>query len=113
MGNDIVGDVTTDTEGFLTEPAQWSDEVAFELASRAGIAHLTADHWAVIRQLRNDYHAGEPDRFPQVRAICSQLQLPDDCVSRLFGDPAVAWRIAGLPKPATDLSAFMPSSELT
>jgi tRNA 2-thiouridine synthesizing protein E len=113
MGNDIVDDVRTDVDGFLIEGDAWSEAVAFELASAAGIRQLSDQHWQVIRTLRDSYVSGEVDLFPRVPGICASLGLSGDCITDLFGDPAVAWRVAGLPKPGVDLSVYMPGSELT
>ncbi|WP_078120412.1 TusE/DsrC/DsvC family sulfur relay protein [Thiosocius teredinicola] len=111
MSNDIVDDVRTDADGFLLDSSEWSMDVAFELAASAGIDELTPRHAAVIEELRRRYKSGTAGLLPQIRTICASLDQEEDCVSQLFGDPAVAWRIAGLPKSAIDMSAYMPSSE--
>ena len=35
-------------EGFMTDPAQWTKEIAEVLAKQEGIETLTADHWKII-----------------------------------------------------------------
>ncbi len=65
----------------------------------------------MIEALRRRYKLGTAELLPQIRTICASLDQEEDCVSQLFGDPAVAWRIAGLPKPAIDMSAYMSSSD--
>lgn len=112
MSNDIVENVPLDVDGYLLAGEDWNEDVAFELATASGINRLTEQHWAVVRALREGYVPGEPAVYPQVRDLCSSLGMAENCVTELFGDPAVAWRIAGLPKPATDNSAFMPSSDI-
>ncbi len=51
-----VGDrrVETDSEGYLVDRAQWSEDFARELARREGLA-LTPAHWEVILFLRDHY----------------------------------------------------------
>lgn len=112
MSTDIVDNVSTDVDGYLLEGNAWSEAIAFELASAAGIRTLSDDHWRVIKALRADFMSGEPDLFPQVPGICASLGMRGDCITDLFGDPAVAWRIAGLPKSAVDMAAYMPGSKL-
>lgn len=43
--------VITDSEGYLVDPADWSEAFARALAAQEGLA-LTAEHWEVIRFLR-------------------------------------------------------------
>lgn len=112
MSNDLVNDATVDVDGFLVDGETWTEELGFELAAVSGISKMTDEHWAVVNRLRQGYEAGDPDLLPQIRNVCTSLAMQEDCVSRLFGDPLVAWRIAGLPKPAIDLNAFAPTSEL-
>jgi len=45
----------TDSEGYLLDPADWTEAIAQELARREGIA-MSEDHWRVIHFMR-DYYA--------------------------------------------------------
>lgn len=112
MSTDLVGDVRTDTDGFLIDSSEWSIDVAFELAASAGIGELTPRHTELLQALRERYKQEGADLLPQVRHLCESLGQRHDCVSEMFGDPVIAWRIAGLPKSAIDLSAYMPSSSI-
>ena len=112
MSNDMVENVQMDVDGFLLEGQHWDEDVAFEVAAAAGIEPLTDRHWAVIQALRESFIAGEPDLFPRMPHICAAIGLDEGCVSDLFGDPLIAWQIAGLPKSGIDMSAYMPSSHL-
>lgn len=47
-------EVTTDSEGYLTQPAQWTEAFARKQASLEELT-LTAEHWDVIRYLREFY----------------------------------------------------------
>ena len=40
--------VQVNDEGFMTNPAEWTKEIAVEMAKEEGIAELTAAHWKVI-----------------------------------------------------------------
>jgi TusE/DsrC/DsvC family sulfur relay protein len=50
-------DVLVNDEGFLTDPAQWTEEMAPQIARSEGIAELTPRHWQVIRFMRTQYQA--------------------------------------------------------
>jgi len=112
MSNDLVNDAVLDVDGFLLDGETWTEALGFELAAVAGIEEMTSQHWAIINKLRDDYKIGDPDLLPQIRNVCTSLAMRDDCVTRLFGDPLVAWRVAGLPKPQIGIAAFTPTSEL-
>lgn len=47
-------EVNVDDEGFLTDPSEWDEALAAELAKNIGV-EMTDDHWAVIKFLRDDY----------------------------------------------------------
>jgi len=40
--------VQVNEEGFLTNPSEWTKEIAVELAKEEGIEELTEAHWKVI-----------------------------------------------------------------
>jgi len=50
-------EIHVDEEGFMTDPAEWNEEMAAVLAKNIGIDELTPDHWKVIRYLREDLAA--------------------------------------------------------
>lgn len=102
-----------DVDGYLLDANEWSRELALELATDAGLKELTDEHWRIVMLLRERYVEGDPDMFPQVRHLCAELGMSDDCISRHFGDPIVAWRVAGLPKAGIDMSAYIPDSDRT
>jgi hypothetical protein len=47
-------EVELNDDGFMTDPDQWSREIAAEIARDAGIDPLTEKHWQVIEFCRTD-----------------------------------------------------------
>jgi tRNA 2-thiouridine synthesizing protein E len=47
-----------------------------------------------------------------MRQICREAGLSEHCVSELFIDPRLAWRIAGLPNPGEEAKVYLETSEL-
>ncbi len=86
-------------EGFLTDPSQWTEEVAVELARREGIDPLTERHWEVIRFMRAEYE--RTGSGPSVRALAKTSGVPIKELYQLFpkGPAKLAAKIAGIPKP--------------
>ena len=95
----------TDREGHLLDLADWSPEVAEQLARREGIV-LTEEHWRIIHLLRDFYAAHDlsPAMRPLVRRVREELGADKGNslhLLKLFpGNPAkTAAKIAGLPRP--------------
>ena len=63
-------DIPVDSEGYLIDLDDWSEDFARLLAQEEGLA-LTDEHWQVIRYIR-DYHA-EHRVQPQVRAMITHF----------------------------------------
>jgi TusE/DsrC/DsvC family sulfur relay protein len=91
-------DIHVDAEGFLTDPAEWDEALAVELAGRIGI-QLTAAHWAAIRFLRSDF--AQRGETPTLRRVAIAGGIPVKELFALFpGKPAKKMAyVAGLPKP--------------
>jgi tRNA 2-thiouridine synthesizing protein E len=90
--------VHVDAEGFLTEYAEWDDQLARQLAAAIGI-ELTDAHWKAIRFLREDFLVrGETATLRRVSVLAG---VPIKELFALFpGKPAKKMAyIAGLPKP--------------
>ena len=94
-----------DKEGFLRDLADWSPQVAEQIAHQEQV-QLTPAHWEVIELLRRYYQ--EFDASPAMRPLvkyCARELGPDKGKSiylmALFpGSPAkIGSKIAGLPKP--------------
>lgn len=48
-------EVLTDSEGYIVHPGEWSEAFVAALAEKEGLT-LTAEHWEVIRYLRDFYN---------------------------------------------------------
>ena len=91
--------VDRDAEGFLTDPQQWNEEIAAEIAREAGIDELTPRHWQVVRYMRDTYLAtGEA---PSIRTLGKASGVPIKELYELFpkGPAKLAAKIGGIPKP--------------
>ena len=91
--------VQVDSEGFLTNPEQWSRDIARVLAAEEGIGELTDGHWKVIEFARSDYQEkGEP---PTIRRMTKVGGVPTKDLYALFpsGPAKKAAKISGLSKP--------------
>lgn len=93
--------VLFDNEGFLWSADDWSEDLAAALATEAGLAALSEEHWRVMRFLRQYY--GQNGRAPLNRQLAAGTEMPLLALERLFpgGIKQGARRIAGLPNPKT------------
>ena len=101
MSTQTIAGVAVDVndEGFLTDPDQWTRDVAVELAKADGIDELTAQHWQVIDFMRKEYF--EKGTGPTVRVLGKTSGVSVKDLYLLFpkGPAKMAARIAGIPKP--------------
>ena len=98
-----------DEEGYLLDLADWSTELAEQLAAEEGVA-LSNAHWEIIHLLRNFYeeYGLSPAMRPLVKAVSKSLGSEKGrsiYLMTLFpgSPPKLAAKIAGLPKPANCL----------
>ncbi len=94
-------EVVFDTEEFLRDPLQWTEEVARDLAHRCGLTELTDAHWKVVRFLREYFL--QNGRVPLHRQLKAGTGLSLMEIESLFpgGIKLGARRLAGLPNPRT------------
>ena len=100
MADKTYGGVTVDVDadGFMTDPGQWTKEVAEGLAADVGIT-LTDRHWVVLDFVRQDsVDQGEP---PGVRRITKLTDVSMKEIYQLFpkGPGILASKLAGHGKP--------------
>lgn len=91
--------VSLDAEGFMTDPNQWTPEIAEMMAAEEGIAPLNARHWQVINWVRQE--AASSGEFPSLRAISKRSGVDTKELYELFpkGPARKIARCAGYPKP--------------
>lgn len=92
--------VQVNDEGFMTNPAEWTREMAPELAQEEGIAELTAAHWKVIDFCRESAKSLN-GKSPTLRQITTGTGVQTKELFGLFpkGPAKKVARIAGLGKP--------------
>jgi dissimilatory sulfite reductase related protein len=91
--------VDVDAEGFLTDPQQWNEELAEEIARGNGITELTDRHWLVVKFMRERYLA--TGTAPSIRSLGKESGVPIKELYQLFpkGPAKLAAKIGGIPKP--------------
>ena len=91
--------VSVNEEGFFTDPDQWREEMAPQIAREAGIETLTDRHWQVIKFMRHE--DAEKGTGPSVRALSKTSGVSIKELYELFpkGPAKLAAKIAGIPKP--------------
>ena len=90
--------VQVNDEGFMTNPSEWTKEIAVELAKEEGISELTPAHWKVIEFCRQDGAAN--GKAPTLRRITTMAGVSTKEMFALFpkGPAKKVARIAGLGK---------------
>jgi TusE/DsrC/DsvC family sulfur relay protein len=91
--------VDVDAEGFLTDPAQWNEQIAEAIAAENGIPELTGRHWLVVRFMRDRYL--QTGTAPSIRSLGKESGVPIKELYELFpkGPAKLAAKIGGIPKP--------------
>jgi TusE/DsrC/DsvC family sulfur relay protein len=95
----IAESVETDAEGFLTDPQQWNEQLAEQIAPENGIPELTDRHWLVVSFMRDRYLA--TGNAPSIRSLGKESGVPIKELYQLFpkGPAKLAAKIGGIPKP--------------
>jgi len=99
-------EIEVDQDGYLVNFEDWNDQVACALADQEGISHqcpMSEERMEILRFMRNYYTTH--NSFPVVRALCKNVHQDAACTYEQFPDPIKAWKIAGLPKPSTEVFA--------
>ncbi len=91
--------VSAGDDGYMTDPSEWTKEVAADIAKQEDISELTPEHWKVIEFLRKDFE--EKGSVPTIRRLKKAGGIDTKELYKLFPNGPVkkAARIAGLPKP--------------
>jgi TusE/DsrC/DsvC family sulfur relay protein len=101
-------EIEVDEEGYLVRFEDWNEKIACALAEREGLLSqrpLTEERMAILRFMREYYK--QFNSFPMVPAVCKNVHQPKDCLNEQFLDPIQAWKIAGLPRPTTEVLAYI------
>ena len=100
MSTQEIAGMTVDVndEGFLTNPDQWTPDIASAIAQDEGIADLTDAHWNVINYCRDNAENG---KSPTLRSISKGASVPTKQLFKLFpkGPAKKVAKISGLGKP--------------
>lgn len=91
--------VSFDAEGFMTDPKEWTKEIASFLAEEEAVGPLTDRHWVVINFVRDEFaRSGES---PTLRTITKNSGVDTKELYALFpkGPAKKVARVAGLGKP--------------
>lgn len=93
--------IQVNEEGYLTNFAEWNQEIGTALAQEAGIT-MTPRHWEVIAYLQREYKNEVP---LSIRKIGNSGVVDIKEFYQLFpqGPLKTASKIAGIPKPASCL----------
>ncbi len=95
----------TDEEGYLSNLAEWTEDIAAALAKSEGL-DMTESHWEVVKFLRDYYQ--EYQIAPAVRVLTKAIGKKlgkDKGTSKYlyelfpYGPAKQACKVAGLPKP--------------
>jgi tRNA 2-thiouridine synthesizing protein E len=88
-----------DAEGFFVDPAQWTPDMAPDIARANGIGELTERHWKVIDFMRSTYLS--TGSAPTIRTLGKASGVPIKELYQLFpkGPAKLAAKVAGIPKP--------------
>lgn len=101
MGTKVVAGKTVQVndEGFMTNPSEWSKELAPELAKEEGIADLTPNHWKIIDFCRQTGLSS--GKAPTLRQITTGTGISTKDMFALFpkGPAKKVAKISGLGKP--------------
>jgi TusE/DsrC/DsvC family sulfur relay protein len=91
--------VDVDPEGFLTDPQQWNERLAEQIARENGIAELSERHWLVVNFMRERYLT--TGTAPSIRSLGKESGVPIKELYQLFpkGPAKLAAKIGGIPKP--------------
>jgi len=95
----VLENIAVNEEGFMTDPNEWTKEIAVEIARQEGIETLTEDHWKIIDFCRRT--GEESGSAPTLRQITTGTGLSTKDLFKLFpkGPAKKVAKISGLGKP--------------
>jgi TusE/DsrC/DsvC family sulfur relay protein len=95
----VLENIALNDEGFMTDPNEWTKEIAETIAKQEGIETLTGDHWKIIDFCRETGLASGAS--PTLRQITTGTGLSTKELFKLFpkGPAKKVAKISGLGKP--------------
>jgi len=95
----ILENLALNDEGFMTDPNEWTQEIAEAMAAQEGIDTLTENHWKIIDFCRET--GLESGSAPTLRQITNGTGLTTKDLFKLFpkGPAKKVAKISGLGKP--------------
>lgn len=95
----VLENVSLNDEGFMTDPNEWTQEIAEAIARGEGIEVLTGDHWKIIDFCRET--GLESGSAPTLRQITTGTNVTTKELFQLFpkGPAKKVAKISGLGKP--------------
>ncbi|MFZ3173436.1 MAG: TusE/DsrC/DsvC family sulfur relay protein [Thiobacillus sp.] len=94
-----------DPDGFLLDPAMWSESLANRIARNDGLGELSELQIGLVLALRREYT--KHGSVTALSHVCHLTGQSADCMQHLFPSPREAWRIAGLPNPGEEAKSYM------
>jgi tRNA 2-thiouridine synthesizing protein E len=91
--------ITFNADGFMTNPNEWTKEIAEELAKQEGIESLTAEHWKIVDFCRTSGLTS--GKAPTLRQITTGTGISTKDLFALYpkGPAKKVAKISGLGKP--------------
>jgi tRNA 2-thiouridine synthesizing protein E len=91
--------IQVNDEGYMTNPSEWTKDIAVEIAKEEGLAELTDAHWQIIDFCRKT--AAASGAAPTLRQITAGTGVSTKDLFALYpkGPAKKVARIAGLRKP--------------
>jgi len=95
----VLENVSLNEEGFMTNPDEWTEEIATVIAKNEGIEELTEAHWKIINHCRATRSANGSS--PTLREITTGVGITTKELFKLFpkGPAKKVAKISGLGKP--------------
>ncbi|MFO7541481.1 MAG: TusE/DsrC/DsvC family sulfur relay protein [Thiobacillus sp.] len=97
--------VIFDPDGFLIDPAMWTESLADRIAQTDGLAALSELQIGLLHALRREFL--KHGVVTALSHVCHLTGQSADCLQQLFPNPRQAWRIAGLPNPGEEALAYL------
>jgi tRNA 2-thiouridine synthesizing protein E len=95
----VLENISLNNEGFMTDPNEWTQEIAEAIARQEGIEELTGDHWKIIDFCRET--GLDSGSAPTLRQITTGTNVTTKELFKLFpkGPAKKVAKISGLGKP--------------